>query len=151
MKNQKGITLIALVITIIVLLILAGVSIAMFTGYSVIFTKETQSKSETGLAEVLERVNMELNAQLANAMAGDAFDEKSDIEENLETITGDYDVEATVTNGTTYNTNATVTIKITKKPSNVTLTPNDAIGKVQYNATDKVWEVIPLEGSVTTE
>ena len=30
--NQKGITLIALVITIIVLLILAGVSIAMLTG-----------------------------------------------------------------------------------------------------------------------
>ena len=31
-KNSKGITLIALVITIIVLLILAGVSIAMLTG-----------------------------------------------------------------------------------------------------------------------
>ena len=32
MKSQKGITLIALVITIIVLLILAGVTIAMLTG-----------------------------------------------------------------------------------------------------------------------
>ena len=32
MKNNKGITLIALVVTIIVLLILAGVSIAMLTG-----------------------------------------------------------------------------------------------------------------------
>ncbi len=31
-KERKGITLIALVITIIVLLILAGVSIAMLTG-----------------------------------------------------------------------------------------------------------------------
>ena len=31
-KEKKGITLIALVITIIVLLILAGVSIAMLTG-----------------------------------------------------------------------------------------------------------------------
>lgn len=30
--NEKGITLIALVITIIVLLILAGISIAMLTG-----------------------------------------------------------------------------------------------------------------------
>ena len=30
--NQKGITLIALIVTIIVLLILAGVSIAMLTG-----------------------------------------------------------------------------------------------------------------------
>ena len=33
LKNQKGITLIALVITIIVLLILAGVSIAMLTSW----------------------------------------------------------------------------------------------------------------------
>ena len=33
MKSQKGITLVALVITIIVLLILAGVSIATITGY----------------------------------------------------------------------------------------------------------------------
>ena len=32
LKRKKGITLIALVITIIVLLILAGVSIAMLTG-----------------------------------------------------------------------------------------------------------------------
>ena len=31
-KNTKGITLIALVVTIVVLLILAGVSIAMLTG-----------------------------------------------------------------------------------------------------------------------
>ena len=32
MKENKGITLIALVVTIIVLLILAGISIAMLTG-----------------------------------------------------------------------------------------------------------------------
>lgn len=38
-KEQKGVTLIALVITIIVLLILAGVSIAMLTGDNGILTK----------------------------------------------------------------------------------------------------------------
>ena len=32
LKNKKGVTLVALVVTIIVLLILAGVSIAMLTG-----------------------------------------------------------------------------------------------------------------------
>ena len=32
LKQEKGITLIALVITVIVLLILAGISIAMLTG-----------------------------------------------------------------------------------------------------------------------
>ena len=51
MREQKGITLIALVITIIVLLILAGVSIAMLTGENGILTKATQSTKETAKGE----------------------------------------------------------------------------------------------------
>ena len=43
-KNDSGITLIALVITIIVLLILAGVSIAMIAGDNGILTKASDSK-----------------------------------------------------------------------------------------------------------
>ena len=39
LKNKKGITLIALVITIVVLLILAGVSIATLTGPNGLLTK----------------------------------------------------------------------------------------------------------------
>ena len=46
-KNMKGITLIALVITIIVLLILAGVSIAMLTGQNGILTQAQNSKQVT--------------------------------------------------------------------------------------------------------
>ena len=42
-KTNKGITLIALVITIIVLLILAGVTIAMLTGDNGILTKDRKS------------------------------------------------------------------------------------------------------------
>jgi len=42
--NNKGITLIALVITIIVLLILAGVAIATLTGDNGILTKAASSK-----------------------------------------------------------------------------------------------------------
>ena len=71
MKEQKGITLIALVITIIVLLILAGVSIAMLTGENGILTKATTSKTETAKAEVMERINMELNAVYADVLSGD--------------------------------------------------------------------------------
>ena len=44
---EKGITLIALVITIIVLLILAGVSIAMLTGENGILTQAKRAKEET--------------------------------------------------------------------------------------------------------
>ena len=45
-KLTSGITLIALVITIVVLLILAGVSIAMLTGNNRHFNTSTNSKRE---------------------------------------------------------------------------------------------------------
>ena len=48
LKNTKGITLIALVVTIIVLLILAGVSIAMLTGNNGVLTKAGEAKVRTG-------------------------------------------------------------------------------------------------------
>ena len=58
MKKQKGITLIALVITIIVLLILAGVSIATLTGENGILTRASEADVETRAASVEERKNL---------------------------------------------------------------------------------------------
>ncbi len=60
MKKQKnrGITLIALVITIIVLLILAGVTISTLTGENGILTKAITAKEQTRAAEVEEQVNL---------------------------------------------------------------------------------------------
>ena len=90
MTNNKGITLIALVITIIVLLILAGVSIAMLTGQNGILTKASNSKDKTNATEVAERVNMELNAQLSRAMAGESFNTAEDIVKNIGTLPTGY-------------------------------------------------------------
>lgn len=61
MKNQKGITLIALVITIIVLLILAGITIAMLTGENGLLNKANSAKAETVKAEAVEKINVTLN------------------------------------------------------------------------------------------
>ena len=47
MKKTNGITLIALVITIIVLLILAGISISMLSGDNSILSKATEAKNKT--------------------------------------------------------------------------------------------------------
>lgn len=66
MKNQKGITLIALVITIIVLLILAGVSIAMLTGDNGILTKAGNAKEASGKAEYEESIKLAVAEILAN-------------------------------------------------------------------------------------
>ncbi len=54
-KNSRGITLIALVITIIVLLILAAVSIATLTGENGILTKANKAKEETETASKEEQ------------------------------------------------------------------------------------------------
>ena len=59
--NNAGITLIALVITIIVLLILAGISIAMLTGSNGILTKANEADAETVRAEARERINLALD------------------------------------------------------------------------------------------
>ena len=50
-KENFGITLIALVITIIILLILAGVSIAMLTGNNGILTQAKLAKENTSEAK----------------------------------------------------------------------------------------------------
>ena len=55
LRKEKGITLIALVITIIVLLILAGVSIAMLTGQNGILTQAQNAKNKTEEAQAEEQ------------------------------------------------------------------------------------------------
>ena len=83
-KEQKGITLVALVITIIVLLILAGVSIAMLTGDNGIFNKATTAKDETGKASVTEAVSLAISEIMANKV--DPTYKDSDNELNTTTI-----------------------------------------------------------------
>ena len=61
-KRQNGITLIALVITIIVLLILAGVSIAMLTGQNGILTQAQNASTQTEIAEAKEKAQMDIMA-----------------------------------------------------------------------------------------
>ena len=57
-EAQKGITLIALVITIIVLLILAGVSIAMLTGQNGILTQAQNAKTTNESKSAEEKVKL---------------------------------------------------------------------------------------------
>ena len=70
MKNQKGITLIALVITIIVLLILAGISIAMLTGDNGILTNSTKAKAQNELGTAKDQIALAANEALTNYYSG---------------------------------------------------------------------------------
>ena len=61
-NSSKGITLIALVITIIVLLILAGVSIAMLTGDSGILTQATEAKKANTVGAEKEQIGLAMQS-----------------------------------------------------------------------------------------
>ena len=66
-KNKsKGITLIALVITIIVLLILAAVSIATLTGQNGILSRADESKTQTEIGEEEEAIKLAYNGVMAD-------------------------------------------------------------------------------------
>ena len=61
-KSSKGVTLIALVITIIVLLILAGVSIAMLTGENGILTQATEAKKANTAGAEKEQIGLAMQS-----------------------------------------------------------------------------------------
>ena len=69
--DERGITLIALVITIIVLLILAGVTIATLTGDNGILTKATEAKDRTEEGEEEEKVKLSAVGALAKDNGGE--------------------------------------------------------------------------------
>ena len=59
-NNNKGITLIALVVTIIILILLAGVSISMLTGENGIITQVRNAEYKTELAAIKEKFDLAL-------------------------------------------------------------------------------------------
>ena len=71
LKTSRGITLIALVITIIVLLILAGVTIATLTGENGILTKATDAKEQTEIGDEQEKVKLSAVGALAKDNGGE--------------------------------------------------------------------------------
>ena len=74
-KKQNGITLIALVVTIIVLIILAGVSIAMLVGENGIITQAQRAAQETEQAQKDEATGLSsLEAAIEEAL-GNVYNE----------------------------------------------------------------------------
>ena len=91
MKEQKGITLVALVITIIVLLILAGVTIAALSGQNGILTNASTAQKNTAVSEVREALAMAINTIYTNKYAGATED--ADMDEDTKTWIMKYEGE----------------------------------------------------------
>lgn len=61
LKNKNGVTLIALAVTIIIMLILAGVTISTLTGNSGITTNASKAKTKSYLADIKEEYELYLS------------------------------------------------------------------------------------------
>ena len=83
-ENQLGITLIALIVTVIVLLILAGISIATLTKEGGIIAKAIQAKKSTNLSGIIEIIELEISGSIDNRGVLNKEKFKNNIEKNLE-------------------------------------------------------------------
>ena len=92
-KNDKGITLLVLVITIIVLLILAGITISAITGDNGIIGNAGKAKEEAEIANEKEIVKKATVQAMGNNKYGNI--EEQELQEQLDKETGEGKTEAT--------------------------------------------------------
>lgn len=122
-KGNAGITLIALVITIIVLLILAGVSIAMLSGDNSILSNAIKSKKDNALSDAKEQVVLAIDAAITDHFAKESKGETSDLFTAVNTALSGLEVKI---NDIEYKyENKKVTITYNPDSSEVTGTLND--------------------------
>ena len=77
-RNERGVTLIALVVTIVVLLILAGTAIAMLSGDDGIMTNAQRSQAANTEGEIREKIKMAYNAVKTEISVNSAIDSSYD-------------------------------------------------------------------------
>lgn len=120
-KQEKAITLIALVVTIIVLLILAGISISMLTGENGILNRASEAKESTGVAQTEELVKLSITDALTQGL-GSLTDENLKTALNNNIGAGKYEISGNETNGWTVKVNGKE-FKIDSK-GNISKTPS---------------------------
>lgn len=100
-KSNKGITLIALIATIIILLILAGISISYLLGYNGLFSFVNSTEESTSVAEEREQ----LEVAIKDTKSGDYLDGRAGgitvegLQASLDDIVGEGKTVVTSTNG----------------------------------------------------
>ena len=132
MKGQEisGITLIALVVTIIVLLILAGVSISMLTGQNGILNRSAEAKEKTEMAQSKEKVKLAVTAAIADGNGTLTIENlKKELSNNGITIPDSATFPVTVTTGnSTYQIDQYGNIKEASTVSQISYTVTNIDG-----------------------
>lgn len=119
-RREKGITLIALVITIIVLLILAGITIATLTGDNGILTKANEAKTITNEKDEEEQIEIGYTEYLKADQTGEKVDFKVS-EADVTGKEGDWKIQFKKTGKEYYFDGETIT-KATWKQEGDTIT-----------------------------
>ncbi len=168
MRKEKGITLIALVITIIVLLILAGVAIAMLSGENGILRKAAEAKTKTDEAQTNETKDLQALEYLLKKNTGERCWQYKKDSNGRKTIVTDGTVELPIGTYINYNAAATdakgetiVERKITStggsptdtgtdnyyKANEKTVTEGNGYGAQEYSnkATTNGWRVLGVD------
>ena len=169
MKNKKGITLIALIITILVLLILAGVAISMVIGNNGIINKVQNAKSTYSLAELEELANIEYTSLKINdyVIGLNEVDGQSVLDANKVTekdvansLKGKYEIKEVASGGSSSVTGISVNSNNVSMGKNGTLDievtlngeESSSVGKDYYALVDGVYHKITIKnGKVVIE
>ena len=99
LKEQKGITLIALIITIIVMLILAGVSINIIQNQGIITKSKTavDKYQEEEIKEQIDNLNKEINPLRKEVvLCKDIIERSKKMEQNLQELSDEKNQEKEV-------------------------------------------------------
>ena len=144
LKTQKGITLIALVVTIVVLLILAGVTISLLLDENGIIAKSKDARTETRVSQIEDEVGMWKQHNFINK-------ESNQAQENADTMLANLISRKLLTEDEIDRDQELITIKkkdgpIIKEISYSSVTIN--ISKTSVPATEKASGVLLTVDSV---
>ena len=143
-KEKKGITLVALVVTIVVLIILAGISINLAMGDNGIISKTKQAKEMQEMSDVhdkLELIRGKVAVDNETIVTWDKYKDEL-IKENI--ITGDDDVED-IENGKKQIVTDTGYVAV------IEIVPDGTVGKIEIIGKKDSLKVNIINVAVTSE
>lgn len=136
LKENKGVTLVALVITIIVLLILAGVTLSMVVGNNGLFKKAKDSDAAMAAATAVEKVSL----AVADAQA-DSYANNTEYSDGASVVTAVNLSLSSEGDGYTLDTTGTAGAYPVKKDNKVVKTKDGSDLKATITVTSGVVKV----------
>ena len=103
-KKERGLTLIALIVTIIVMIILAGITISVISGNSGIIDQAQLSKNKSGRQEIIEKARVEISDLVVENVGTDVTKNqlKEILDKYFENVPDDYTLNTELTTKSEY-------------------------------------------------